>query len=101
MLGIPSSNFGNQELSTNCEIKSFVHEKYAISFPLTQKYDVIGENIHPFFQYAVDQLGKLSKPKWNFYKYLIDKNGHLIDYYMPITSPTSKKVIKAITSCLK
>ena len=101
VLGVPSGSFGGQELAASCDIQKFVADKFAISFPLTQKYSVRGKNSHPFYQWAAKDLNLFSKPKWNFHKYLIDKNGNLVNWFASTTSPTSSKVTSAIAKHLE
>ena len=100
VIGVPSNNFGNQEFCTAKEVSHFTHTKYAITFPLTTITNVKGEDAHPFYQWAENQVGFLGSPKWNFHKYLIDKNGHLVEWFSSATSPTSKKVTTAIEKAL-
>lgn len=100
VIGVPSNNFGNQEFATEKEVKTFTHTKYAITFPLTAITNVKGENAHPFYQWAKNQVGFIGSPKWNFHKYLIDKNGHLVEWFSSKTSPTSKKITAAVEKAL-
>lgn len=100
VLGVPSGSFGGQELAESCDIQKFVNDKFAISFPLTQKYSVRGKNAHPFYQWAAKDLNLFSKPKWNFHKYLIDKNGNLVNWFASTTSPTATKITSEIEKYL-
>ena len=91
IVGVPSNQFGNQEPGDEDEIKNFITENYGITFPMTQKYEVRGDNAHPFFKWAAqeDPGFLISGPKWNFHKYLIDKNGNLYKSYGSMTKPSS------------
>ena len=95
VIGVPSNSF-NQELETNEEVKNFCEAKFGISFPMTQKEIVRGENAHPFYKWAKESYGTGSIPKWNFHKIIIDKNGKVFDTFASMTNPTSKKFIKSI-----
>ncbi|MFN4083062.1 MAG: glutathione peroxidase [Bacteroidia bacterium] len=103
VLAFPSNDFGGQEPLMGEEIQHFCSEKYKTTFPVFDKVKVKGEFAHPLFKYLSDkkQNGKIStSPKWNFHKYLIDKNGRVVDYYLSITSPTSSRITKAIEKLL-
>lgn len=96
VIGVPSNDFGNQEPKSNDEIASFCELNFGVSFPLTEKTKVIGEEAHPFFKFVKEELGMLAAPKWNFYKYLIDKNGELVDCFASVTAPDSERFHKII-----
>ena len=99
VIGVPSNSF-NQELSSNEEVKNFCEAKFGISFPMTEKVEVKGDNAHPFYKWASNNYGKKAIPKWNFHKIIIDKNGKVYDTFASITNPTSKKIIKSIEKAL-
>jgi len=96
IIGIPSNDFGNQEPGSESEIKTFCEAKFGITFPMTEKVIVKGDNAHPFYQWAKDNYGKSAIPKWNFHKIIIDKNGKIADTFASITNPSSKRFIKVI-----
>jgi len=96
MLGVPSNDFGQQEPGTNKDIKNFCESKFGISFPMTEKVIVKGENAHPFYIWARENYGKSTIPKWNFHKIIVDRNGKIADTFSSFTKPTSKKFIKSI-----
>ena len=96
MIGVPSNDFGNQEPGTNTEIKNFCEAKFGITFPITEKVIVKGDDAHPFYKWARENHGKAAIPKWNFHKIIIDKNGKIYDTFASITNPTSKKFVKTI-----
>ena len=100
IIGIPSNDFGQQEPGTNKEIKNFCEAKFGITFPMTEKVSVKGENAHPFYKWAKENHGNSSIPKWNFHKIVIGKNGKIADTFASITSPSSKKFITAIEKAL-
>ncbi len=100
VIGVPSNSF-NQEKDTNKEIKTFCEAKFGISFPMTEKVDVRGDNAHDFYKWAKNNYGKSSVPKWNFHKIIIGKDGKVFDTFASMTNPTSKKFINSIETALK
>ena len=96
ILGIPSNDFGQQEPGTNEEIKNFCEAKFGITFPMTEKVSVKGNEAHPFYLWAKDNHGKSAVPKWNFHKIIIDRTGKIAETFSSITSPTSRKFTKTI-----
>ena len=100
VLGVPSNDFGSQEPGGSQEIKSFSEVNYGINFPMTEKVKVKGENAHPFYAWAAEEVGFVGKPRWNFHKYLVDSNGELLAWFSSPTSPLSSKVVTAIEGVL-
>ncbi|TAL60567.1 MAG: glutathione peroxidase [Legionella sp.] len=96
IIGVPSNDFGQQEPGTEQEIANFCQINYGVSFPITAKEVVSGPNAHPFYKWAYQELGFGSAPKWNFHKYLINRNGDLVTYFYSTTSPTAGRLVKAI-----
>jgi glutathione peroxidase len=101
VIGVPSNQFGNQEPGTAEEIGTFCEMNYGIDFPLASKVDVKGQMAHPLFQWLADEGGYFSRPRWNFYKYLIDRKGRLRTWFSSMTSPSSPKFDKALKDVLK
>ena len=100
MLGVPSNDFGKQEPGTSEEIKNFCEAKFGITFPMTEKVSVKGENTHPFYIWARENHGKSAIPKWNFHKIIIGKDGKVLETFASKINPSSKKFIKAIEKAL-
>ena len=100
MLGVPSNDFGNQEPGNSEEIKNFCEAKFGITFPMTEKVSVKGENAHPFYKWAKENYGSSAVPKWNFHKIIIGKNGKIEDTFVSITNPSSKKFINSLEKAL-
>lgn len=98
VLGFPSNDFGNQEPGSEEQIQTFCRLTYSVEFPMFEKIHVKKGKADPLYQYLAAQTG--AYPKWNFYKYLIDRNGNVVDYFSSITSPESNKLIKAIEKLL-
>jgi glutathione peroxidase len=103
ILGFPANNFGAQEPGTNEEIKTFCTRKYSVTFPIYAKISVKGSDQAPLYAY----LTKDTEPairgdiKWNFTKFLIDRNGKVIQRFEPAVTPDSKEVVSAIEKQLK
>ena len=96
VVGIPSNDFGNQELSSNTKVKEFCTTNIDISFLLTEITKIKGQNGHPFFKWIKQEAGFLAFPKWNFYKYLINNKGELVSWYTSTTNPKSDKIEKEL-----
>lgn len=95
VIGVPCNQFGKQEPGNASEIQEFCELNYGVSFLMTEKIDVKGDNQHPLYAWLTSKSlngNKSSSVKWNFQKYLVDKKGELIDYYFSITKPTSSKI---------
>ena len=95
ILGVPSNDF-NQESGSNNEIKKFCETNFGITFPITEKVSVKGDNAHPFYVWAKKNHGKSAVPKWNFHKIIINKMGKIDSTFTSFTNPSSKKFIDTI-----
>ena len=100
VIGIPSNQFGNQEPGANSEIKDFCETNFNITFPLTDKTDVKGDNAHEIYKWAKKNYGTSTVPKWNFHKILINKEGKIEDTFNSFVTPMSGKIINKIESVL-
>ena len=96
IIGVPSNQFGGQEPGSNKEIKDFCETNFNITFPITDKVNVKGENAHALYKWAKKNFGNSTVPKWNFHKILINKDGKIQDTFNSFTSPLSNKIIKQI-----
>lgn len=97
VIGVPCNQFGAQEKGSAAQIKSFCERNYGVSFIMTEKIEVKGENQHPLYQWLTNKNknGKMSSSvKWNFQKYLVGPEGILISMYSSITGPRSSKITK-------
>ena len=101
ILGFPCNQFGNQEPGTEKEISEGCLINYGVSFPMFSKTEVNGENAHPIYKYLKNRLpGVFGKNiKWNFAKFLIDRNGKPVKRFSPTTIP--EKLVKDIEKYLK
>ncbi|MBB4118935.1 glutathione peroxidase [Mesonia hippocampi] len=96
IIGFPANNFMRQEPGTNKEIAEFCKANYGVSFPMMSKISVKGKDIHPLYQFLTQKSKngvEDSKVKWNFQKYLINKNGELEKVIKPRTLPTDTEII--------
>ena len=102
VLAFPSNDF-KQDTGSNEEISKFAADKYKITFPLMDKAPVTGEQKQPVYKFLTDsKSGTLFKEvKWNFEKFLVGKNGQVIDRWSSVTSPTDDAIVKKIESALK
>ena len=100
VLGVPSNQFGGQEPGSNNEIKDFCETNFNITFPMTTKIDVKGDNAHPIYLWAKQNFGNAAVPKWNFHKILINRQGKIEDTYSSFTKPMSKKLTSKIEEIL-
>lgn len=96
VLGVPSNDFGGQEPGSSAEIKQFCETNFHLTFPLAAKEAVSGEGAHPFFKQVRSEKGVLAAPHWNFYKYLVSRDGHIVQWFSSKTTPDSPALIKAI-----
>jgi len=101
VLGVPSNDFANQEPGGADEIATFCEMNFGVDFPLTAKVSVKGSDAHPLFKWIGAQGGFRSKPRWNFYKYLIGRDGKLKTWFASTTAPESAKFEKAISELVK
>src|ERR1700712_114007 len=96
VVGFPANNFGQQDPGTNGEIKTFCEKRFGVTFPLSEKVSVKGEDIDPLFKYLTEapNLDFTGEIKWNFEKFLIDENGNLIHRFRSATTPLSADITK-------
>ena len=99
VLGVPSNDF-NQELSNNEQVKEFCEIRYGVNFPLTKILNVRGDNAHPLYKWIAKNVSVIGTPRWNFHKYLIGKDGNIVNWYSSMTSPNSESLIKEIETAL-
>lgn len=93
VIGFPCNQFGSQDPGSNEEIDAFCQKNYGVSFPMMAKIEVNGSDAHPIFDWLKDQKGGLLTDgiKWNFTKFLIGRDGQVIDRYAPTTKPEAIK----------
>jgi glutathione peroxidase len=100
LLAFPANDFKNQEPGTSQEILAFCHGgKYNVTFPMFEKSVTKGPNQSPVYQYLTST--KLSAPTWNFCKYLVDKNGKVLQFFPSKVTPEDPTLHQAIDAALK
>jgi glutathione peroxidase len=89
VLGFPCDQFGHQEPGDDAEIQGFCERNFGVTFPLFSKIDVNGDDAHPLFTWLRSEKGGLlgNRVKWNFTKFLVGRDGHVIARYAPTTKP--------------
>jgi glutathione peroxidase len=97
VLGFPSNDFGAQEPGTEAQIKEFCTSKYHVSFPMFAKVKVLGDGQSPVFRFLSADYGE---PKWNFYKYLVDRDGRVIKTFSNATPPEDPSLRAAVEAAL-
>lgn len=103
ILGIPANNFMGQEPGSDEEIKSFCSKNYGVTFPMFSKISVKGKDMDPLYQFLTEKEknGVMDAPvKWNFQKYLIDKEGHLVTFFGSSTKVTDKEFTDVVAPFL-
>ena len=98
IIAVPSNDFGKQEPGADNEIQKFIQDKYNVTFLVASKEKVKGDEAHPFYIWAKEATG--NTPTWNFYKYIVGKDGEIIDYFVSLTKPSSKKIKKILDNNL-
>lgn len=99
VIGVPSGDFGNQELASNAEIKTFCAFNFGVTFPLAVKTSVRGPDAHPFYRWAAEQRPR-DVPSWNFHKYLIDRDGQIAAVFPTSVDPMDRRVVAAVEATL-
>ena len=99
VLGFPSNDFGEQEPGSEKEIADFCRLTYGIEFPMVAKTTVKGKDANPFYRQLAEMSG--SKPRWNFHKYLINRDGTQVVAYTSFTKPEDRSLLKKIDEFLK
>ncbi len=95
VLGVPSNDFGGQEPGSVNDIHTTAQGEYHVTFPMTEKATVKGKDAHPFYKWAAAER-PLDGPRWNFYKYLIGRDGYLKAAFNSAVEPTDPIVVAAI-----
>ncbi|MCX6830693.1 MAG: glutathione peroxidase [candidate division Zixibacteria bacterium] len=101
ILGFPANNFGNQEPGTDQEIQKFCTLTYNVTFPMMSKVSVVGNNMHPLFNYLTEKSPLPGPIKWNFSKFLVDKQGRLASRYPSEVEPLDSTLVAKVEELLK
>src|SRR4051795_9238125 len=103
VLGVPCNQFLGQEPGTAEEIQEFCSTTYGVTFPMTEKVDVNGDDRHPLYERLTatnDNEGKAGDIQWNFEKFLVSPQGEIVRRFRPMTEPEADEVTSAIESVL-
>ena len=103
VVGVPCNQFGGQEPGTAEEISEFCSATYGVTFPMTEKVEVNGEERHPVYAELVqvpDQTGRAGDVQWNFEKFLVDGSGTVVARFDPTVVPDDARVTDAIEAAL-
>ena len=95
IIGVPSNDFGGQEPGTAADIEHTANGEYSVTFPLAAKVDVKGASAHPFYKWAASER-LFDAPRWNFHKYLVGRDGHIVASFPSAIEPMDARVIDAI-----
>ncbi|MCY1237106.1 Thioredoxin/glutathione peroxidase BtuE [compost metagenome] len=102
VLGVPCNQFAGQEPGADAEIAEFCERNFGVTFPLTTKAEVQGENQHPLYaeltKFKTGELPDLVQ--WNFEKFLVDRDGAVMARFAPALAPDSPEIIEAVQSAL-
>ena len=103
LLGFPANNYGGQEPGTDKEIKEFCSVNFKVSFPMFSKISVKGDDIHPLFKYltTLDNKDLQGDIKWNFEKFLIGRDGKLLQRFPSKVTPMSDEMQNAVKKALE
>jgi glutathione peroxidase len=104
VLGFPCNQFGGQEPLEGEAIGAFCRSQYGVTFPVFDKVDVKGPDAHPLYRLLgdKDRNGAVgARPRWNFHKYLVDRQGRVRDYFLPLTKPDAARLRKAVERLLE
>ncbi|MFK8115290.1 MAG: glutathione peroxidase [Rubripirellula sp.] len=99
VLGFPCNQFGSQEPGSNADIKQFCTSKFSVDFPMFSKVDVNGPEAAPIYKHLTSQEAKpvgKGKVAWNFEKFLIDREGNVVNRFAPPTDPDDAELLKAV-----
>lgn len=103
VLAFPSNDFGNQEKLSGKALEAYCNIDQQLNFTVYDRVKIKGPDAHPLFKFLGDKLlnGKVnSKPMWNFHKYLIDREGRVVDYFYSFTKPFSKRLLSRVERLL-
>ena len=97
VIATPSNDFGQQEPGSSNQLACTLNDRYKITFPVTQCVGIKYQP-HPFYTWLRSQVSFVGYPRWNFYKFVFDKDGSLIEWFSPISQPNQKTIINLLTT---
>ena len=87
-------------LDDNSDVKKFCEIRFGVNFPMTSIQKIRGDNAHPLYKWISSSVSIIAQPRWNFHKYLISKDGKIINLYSSMTSPTSETLIREVEDAI-
>lgn len=99
ILGVPTNDF-NQELAKDDDVKQFCEIRYGVKFPMASIHKIKGDEAHPIYKWIKENVSVIGQPRWNFHKFLIDKDGKIINWFSSMTSPTSEGFINQVEDAI-
>ena len=99
VLGVPTNDF-NQEFSKDSDVKEFCEIRFGVEFPMSSIQPIRGDNAHPIYKWIKSNVSVIGQPRWNFHKFLIGKDGKIINWFSSMTSPTSEGLVNEIETAL-
>lgn len=101
VIGVPCNDFGHQEPGAEKDIRAFCNDSYHVTFPMAGKTEIVAKDRrHPFYKWVADELGESALPRWNFHKYLIGKDGALVETFPSKAAPLGMDLLNAIDKAL-
>lgn len=100
VLGVPRNDFGAQEPGGASQIADFCSQRYGVSFPLAAKAGIVGADRHPFYRSVAALIGEDQLPRWNFHKYLVDRDGGLLGAWPSAVEPEAPEIVAEIEAAL-
>lgn len=100
VLAVPSADFGNQEYSDPTETAAVCDARFRLTFPVAAATHVIGAGATPLFRWIGERAGFIGRPHWNFYKYVIGRDGQLVQWFSCVTTPGARPIRSAIERAL-
>lgn len=101
VIGLPCNQFGGQEPGTEADVKNFCETQYQVTFPMTSKIEVKGQNRHDLYTVLTGDRAKFpGKITWNFEKFLLGRDGEVLQRYSPKVEPESEELVNGIESAL-
>lgn len=101
IIGVPCNDFGHQEPDAEKVIREFCDKSYHVTFPMAGKVEIVSkERRHPFYKWVAHELGESALPRWNFHKFLIGKDGDLVETFPSKAAPLGPDMLGAIDRAL-
>jgi glutathione peroxidase len=101
VIGVPCNDFGHQEPGDAKKIREFCDASYHVTFPMAAKVDIVSKDRrHPFYKWITDELGESALPRWNFHKFLIGRDGALVEAFPSKAAPLGPDMLEAINKAL-